>query len=57
MNVSLGMVSYGLAAGAFLMLTLLLLTSWEGRSQGVRLIAACTVTAVPHADGIEYICR
>ncbi len=46
MTVSLGILSYGLAAGAFLILTLLLLTSWEGRSQGARLIAACCVTAV-----------
>jgi len=43
---SLGLISYGLAASGFLILTLLLLTSWEGRAQGVRLIVACAVTAV-----------
>ncbi|MCM2313423.1 MAG: PEP-CTERM system histidine kinase PrsK, partial [Steroidobacteraceae bacterium] len=42
---SLGLISYGLAASGFLILTLLLLTSWEGRAQGVRLIVACAVTA------------
>ncbi|MGB5101798.1 MAG: XrtA/PEP-CTERM system histidine kinase PrsK [Steroidobacteraceae bacterium] len=42
---SLGLISYGLAASGFLILTLLLLTSWEGRAQGVRLIVACGVTA------------
>ncbi len=35
-----GAFAYGVAAAAFLLLTLLLLTSWEGRAQGVRLIAA-----------------
>ena len=41
-----GLGSYGLAATGFLLLTLLLLTSWEGRSQGVRLVVACGVTAL-----------
>ena len=41
----LGFVSYGLAATSFLILTLLLLTSWQGRSQGARLVVACAVTA------------
>jgi putative PEP-CTERM system histidine kinase len=41
---SLGFISYGAAAVAFLLLTLLLLTSWEGRAQGIRLIVACAVT-------------
>ena len=36
----LGFVSYGLAATSFLILTLLLLTSWQGRSQGARLVVA-----------------
>jgi putative PEP-CTERM system histidine kinase len=36
--------SYGLAAAGFLFLTALLLTSWEGRAQGGRLIVACLVT-------------
>jgi len=43
--VTLGLLSYGLAAAAFLVLTLLLLTSWEGRAQGARLVAACATTA------------
>lgn len=41
-----GAFSYGAAAVAFLALTLLLATSWRGRAQGGRLIAAATVTAV-----------
>jgi putative PEP-CTERM system histidine kinase len=41
----LGFVSYGLAATSFLILTLLLLTSWQGRSQGARLVVACAVTS------------
>ena len=41
----LGFVSYGLAATSFLILTLLLLTSWQGRAQGARLVVACAVTA------------
>ena len=40
-----GFVSYGLAATSFLILTLLLLTSWQGRAQGARLVVACAVTA------------
>jgi putative PEP-CTERM system histidine kinase len=40
-----GLVSYGFASVAFLVLGLLLITSWEGRAQGVRLIVACVVTA------------
>jgi putative PEP-CTERM system histidine kinase len=43
---SLGLLSYGLAAAGFLLLTLLLTTSWEGRAQGVRLIIACAVTTL-----------
>ena len=41
-----GFISYGLSAIGFLLLTLLLAVSWEGRAQGVRLIAACGVTAL-----------
>ena len=41
-----GVVSYGAAAAAFLGLTLLLATSWQGRAQGVRLIAAAAMTAL-----------
>jgi putative PEP-CTERM system histidine kinase len=43
---SLNVVSYGLAAIGFLLLTALLLTSWQGRAQGGRLIVACVVTMV-----------
>ena len=42
----LGFVSYGLAATSYLILTLLLLTSWQGRAQGARLVVACAVTAL-----------
>ena len=42
---TLGTVAYVTASAAFLLLTLLLLTSWEGRAQGVRLIVASAVTA------------
>jgi len=45
-TISLGLLSYGLAAVGFLILTLLLAVSWEGRAQGVRLVVACAVTAV-----------
>jgi putative PEP-CTERM system histidine kinase len=41
---SFGFVSYLLAAVGFLILTLLLATSWQGRSQGARLVFACGVT-------------
>jgi putative PEP-CTERM system histidine kinase len=44
LTLSLGAVSYGLAAIGFLILTFLLLTSWEGRAQGLRLIVASAVT-------------
>jgi len=46
LTLSLGALSYGLAAAGFLILTLLLLTSWEGRAAGVRLIVASAVTSV-----------
>jgi putative PEP-CTERM system histidine kinase len=42
---TLGTLSYGLAAAAFLVLSLLLATSWEGRAQGARLVIACAITA------------
>jgi putative PEP-CTERM system histidine kinase len=42
---SLGIYSYSIAALAFLLLTALLATGWRGRSQGIRLIGACAVTA------------
>ena len=50
-TLSLGFLSYSLAAAGFLLLTLLLLTSWEGRALGVRLVVACGVTTlVPCSD-------
>jgi len=42
---SLGLISYGICAIGFLLLTLLLAVSWEGRAQGVRLTVACGVTS------------
>jgi putative PEP-CTERM system histidine kinase len=39
-----GFVSYLLAAVGFLILTLLLATSWQGRAQGARLVVACGFT-------------
>lgn len=42
----LGPISYGFAAVGFLLLTLLLWISWQGRAQGMRLIAACGVTSL-----------
>lgn len=41
---SIGVISYSLGAGAFLLLTLMLLTGWRGRLQGGLLLAACTGT-------------
>jgi putative PEP-CTERM system histidine kinase len=41
---SFGFVSYLLAAVGFLILTLLLATSWQGRAQGARLVVACGFT-------------
>ena len=41
-----GAVAYGTASAGFLLLTLLLLTSWEGRAQGARLVIASAVTTV-----------
>ena len=39
-------LSYGIAAAAFLILTVLLLASWRGRLQGGLLVAASAVTAI-----------
>lgn len=44
MTLAPSLLSYGVAAVGFLILTLLLAVSWEGRTQGVRLIVACAVT-------------
>jgi len=43
--ISFGVISYGLAAAGFLVLTLLLAVSWEGRGQGIRLVVACGINA------------
>ncbi len=48
---NLGTVSYGIAAAAFMVLALLLLTSWRGRLQGALLVAAAAVTRRELADG------
>ncbi len=41
-----GVLSFGLAGVGFLVLTLLLAVSWEGRSVGMRLVAACGLTSL-----------
>ena len=41
---TLGAIAYGTASAGFLLLTLLLLTSWEGRAQGARLVIASGIT-------------
>lgn len=41
-----GAISYGIAAFGFLVLTLLMSTSWRGRKPGAWLIAACLFTAL-----------
>ncbi len=46
MIVNLGLLGYGLAALAYLVLSLLLVVSWKGRLQGGLLVAASLVTAV-----------
>jgi putative PEP-CTERM system histidine kinase len=42
----LGTAGYGAAALSFALLTALLVTSWQGRHVGARMIAACATTAV-----------
>jgi putative PEP-CTERM system histidine kinase len=44
--ISVGMLGHGLAAAAFLVLSVLLLVGWRGRAAGVRLIVASAVTAL-----------
>jgi len=41
-----GIASYAVAAFGYLLLSLLLVTSWRGRRQGARLIGACAATTV-----------
>ncbi|MGE3667381.1 MAG: PEP-CTERM system histidine kinase PrsK, partial [Steroidobacteraceae bacterium] len=45
-TMAVGVASYAAAAVAFVVLTFLLATSWRGRAQGVRLIAASAMTAL-----------
>ena len=52
--VNLESLSYGVAAAAFLVLFLLLLTSWRGHLQGALLVAATAVTAVWAAVTTAY---
>jgi putative PEP-CTERM system histidine kinase len=42
----LGAIAYGTCSVSFLLLTLLLLTSWKGRAQGARLVVASGVTTL-----------
>ncbi len=42
----LGAIAYATCSASFLLLTLLLLTSWEGRAQGARLVFASAVTTL-----------
>lgn len=42
----IGVISYSAAALLFLVLSLLLLTSWRGRLQGALLVGACVVTVL-----------
>jgi len=44
--IQVGAISYGAGAVMFLVITLLLVTSWPGRVQGALLVAACAVSAI-----------
>ena len=44
-NIEVGVVTYGLSALAYIVLSVLLLTSWRGRLQGALLLVACAVAA------------
>jgi putative PEP-CTERM system histidine kinase len=46
MDLSIGLLSYGIAAFAFLVFSLLLLTSWRGRAEGAYLVAAVLVSCL-----------
>jgi putative PEP-CTERM system histidine kinase len=58
MTFNFASISFGAAAAAFLLLTLLLATSWRGQKQGLRVICACLVTSLwallltLHANGL-----
>jgi putative PEP-CTERM system histidine kinase len=43
MNI-VGAIGYGIAAAAFMLLAVLMMTSWRGRRQGIYLIAASVIT-------------
>lgn len=45
-DINIGVWGYGLAAVAFFLLTLLLLTSWRGRLQGALLVSAVATTVI-----------
>lgn len=45
-NIEIGVVTYGLSALAYVVLSVLLLTSWRGRLQGALLLVACLVASV-----------
>jgi putative PEP-CTERM system histidine kinase len=46
MTASVGTISYGVSALAYLFLSLLLLTSWRGRVSGAMLVGACLLSAL-----------
>ena len=54
MAIPIGTVSYAAAAAAFLFLSLLLMTSWRGRLQGMLLAAASLETAL-WAGALAYL--
>ena len=45
MEISIGTISYATAAMAYLFLSVMLVTTWRGRLQGIVLAVACLVTA------------
>jgi putative PEP-CTERM system histidine kinase len=53
-TINIPAVSYAIGAGAFLILTLLLLTAWRGRLQGGLLVSASALTAVWCAAVVAY---
>jgi hypothetical protein len=53
MAISIGTLSYAAAAAAFLFLSLLLVTSWRGRLQGM-LLAAASLTSATWAAAEAY---
>ena len=53
MAIPIGTISYAAAAAAFLFLSLLLVTSWRGRLQGM-LLAAASLTSATWAAAVAY---